>query len=319
MDDLGFNKIAAAVLATALGFLGVRTLGHTVVHEPEFTATYVPEVDVGDDDVVDEVVIGWNHPDFIAAMNVAEGEKVFKKCQSCHNAERGGANGTGPNLWGVMGRQMGVHQGFAYSSAMQGRAAPWTWEEMDGFLTKPKEWLPGTAMNYIGLKKYEQRAAVMAYLNANTDNPLPMPEPVLPEADITAGVEPGDLPDSQPVQDVLYGDGDGTEARIVDEPKDEGIPGQMGGEEALAINDGGEGADDVTMAEALGTDGDDGDEDAREDDFVSAGEVTPEDLDPAVRAAIPGEQPSEDVEVVDGPMEADDVMKFLDRNRGRDN
>ena len=317
MDDLGFNKVAAAVLVTALGFLGVRTLGHAIVPEPDFEATYVPEVDLGGGEVEEEIVIGWNHPDFIAAMNVAEGEKVFKKCQSCHNAEKGGANGTGPNLWGVMGRQMGIHPGFGYSSAMQGKAAPWTWEEMDGFLTKPKEWLPGTAMNYIGLKKYEQRAAVMAYLNANADNPLPMPEPVLPEADITAGVEPGDLPDSQPVDATMRGDGDGTEARIVDEPKDEGIPGQMGGADELAVNDGGEGADDVTMAEAL--DADDGDAVmvADDEEFTSAGEVTAEDLDPAVRAAIPGEQPSEELDVIDGPMEADDVVKFLERNRSR--
>ena len=301
MDELGFNKVAGAVLGTLLAFLGVRTIADAVVPEPSFEAVYVPEVDLGGDEGPVEADPGFNHPDFIAAMDASAGEKVWKKCQSCHNAEKGGANGTGPNMWGVMGRQMGTHQGFAYSAAMQGKAAPWTWEEMNGFLVKPKEWLPGTAMNYIGLKKWEDRAAVMAYLNTQTDNPLPLPTPVAP--DVEEVVEVGDLPDSDAGPEVMIGEEtEQQQARIEDEPKVEGIPGQEEG-------------DDESFAELPEKDAD-ADEKAVEDDddFQSAGEVTPEDLDDSVRAAIPGEQPSEDVEVIDGPMEADDVMKFLERN-----
>jgi len=183
MDELGFNKLAGAVLLTALVFIGIRALADVVVPEHDFKAIYVPDVQLASDEPVDEgPVITVNSPEFIAAMDATRGARVFKKCQSCHNAEPGGAHSTGPALHGVMGRQMAAQAGFGYSTAMATKAAPWTWEEMNGFLAKPKEWLPGTAMNYIGLKNWEDRAAVMAYLNApeHTDNPLPLPEAIVP-------------------------------------------------------------------------------------------------------------------------------------------
>jgi len=181
MDELGFNKISAAILGVALAFLGIRMIAEAVVPEHDFEAVYVPEIVIESSGEVEIPDPTPSDAEFVAAMDITRGEKVFKKCLSCHNAEPGGANGTGPALYGVMGRQMGTHAGFGYSSAMQSKAAPWTWDEMNGFLTKPAVWLSGTNMNYIGLKKWEDRAAVMAYLNAQTNNPLPMPEIVVPE------------------------------------------------------------------------------------------------------------------------------------------
>jgi cytochrome c len=213
MDDLGFNKLAGAVLMTALAFVGIRALADAVVPEHEFEAIYVPDVVIASDEPVDEgPVITVNSPEFIAAMDATRGARVFKKCQSCHNAEPGGANGTGPALHGVMGRQMGANAGFGYSSAMASKAAPWTWEEMNGFLTKPKEWLPGTNMNYIGLKNWEDRAAVMAYLNApeHTNNPLPMPEAIIPE-----------------VEEIEVVEGEVVEGEIVETEMVEGEDGEM--------------------------------------------------------------------------------------------
>ena len=311
MDDLGFNKLAAAGLMTALAFIGVRSVADIVVPESDFSTAYAPEVQLetagGAEEPADP---GFNHPDFIAAMDVARGEKVFKKCQSCHNAEPGGANGTGPALYGVMGRQMGVHPGFAYSAAMQGKAAPWTWEEMNGFLIKPKEWLPGTAMNYIGLKKWEDRAAVMAYLNTTTNNPLPMPDPVLPEADEVVDVvaEEGELPSSSPGSTVLMGEDGNDEGmlRVVDEPQVEGIPGQTGGAEALAVNDGGEGADDATLEDIAEAATEGLDTEAAEADLPSAGELGDTDVKDAVAEAIAMEEPEDE-----GPMDAQDVLDFL--------
>ena len=297
MDELGFNKLAAAVLGTALAFMGVRTLAEFVVPEHDFEAIYVPEVDLGGAVEAVEADPTFNHPDFIAAMDVARGEKVFKKCQSCHNADKGGANGTGPNMWGVMGRQMGTHNGFAYSAAMQSKAAPWTWEEMNGFLIKPQDWLPGTAMNYIGLKKWEDRAAVMAYLNTKTDNPITLPEPMAVEVDVVeAGlIEPGELPTSDPGTSVLNGDvEDRTTMRMTDPTRAEEID-----------------TDTVDIVEAIVGDDEDGaDEVEREaPDSQSAGQVEPEDLTPAVADAIDGEEP----EVEDGPMQESDVLEFLNR------
>ena len=50
----------------------------------------------------------------------------------------------------------------------------WSFEEMDGFLLKPKEWIKGTKMSFAGLKNDKERAAVILYLNENTENPLPI-------------------------------------------------------------------------------------------------------------------------------------------------
>ena len=319
MDELGFNKLAAAGLATVLAFLGVRTLAEVVVPESEFEAIYVPDVDLGTAVEEEDADPAFDHPDFIAAMDPARGETVFKKCLSCHNVERGGPNGTGPNMWGVMGRQMGTHPGFAYSAAMSSRAAPWTWEEMNGFLVRPKDWIPGTAMNYIGLRKWEDRAAVMAYLNANTDNPLPLPEPAAVEVDVVeAGlIEPGELPDSEPGPEVLTGSiEEQTTARIVTEPKVDDIPGQPGMGESISVNDGGDSADDVPLDDVLLIEEGvptDPDNSARvlEDEFQSAGQVEPEDMTPAVEVATDGEESS-----VNGPLDESQVLDYLNR-RGR--
>ena len=316
MDELGFNKIAAAALATFLAFFGIRTLADAVVPEPDFEAVYVPDV-VIDDGSGEEAPSDplHNDPRFIAAMDASAGATVFRKCQSCHNVERGGPNGTGPNMWGVMGRTMGTHQGFAYSAAMRSRAAPWTWEEMNNFLIRPKDWIPGTAMNYIGLRNWEDRAAVMAYLNENTDNPLPIPEAVEP---VEAMAEFEALPDelgNRPTSD-LRSDVLGSE-----DPNDQVPPRMEGGEQVEDIP----GEDDATDAEIVAAAGEDLDEDAmreadeaaEDDGFNSAGEVTAEDLsDPSVREAIVGEQPSEDLETLDGPRDADEVLDFLRRRGG---
>lgn len=178
MDELGFNKLAAAVLATALGYMGIKEISHMAMHVSEPVAPAyaleIPDVSTGG-----EVEIEPPFPslEWVSAMNETRGEKVFKKCQSCHNAENGGANGTGPNLWNVVGATAGQHAGFKYSSAMANSALAWNYEELDGFLEKPSKYLSGTNMNFIGLKKAEDRAAVVEYLRVRADAPVAKPEP----------------------------------------------------------------------------------------------------------------------------------------------
>ncbi len=109
-----------------------------------------------------------------ASTSAGEGQKIFKKCAACHSIAQGGANKIGPALWGVLGRNAGSHPDYKYSKAMAAYAKPWSFEEMDGFLLKPKEWIKGTKMSFAGLKNSKERAAVILYMNANTDNPLPL-------------------------------------------------------------------------------------------------------------------------------------------------
>ena len=91
----------------------------------------------------------------------------------CHSVSKGGDNKIGPALWGVLGRKAGSLSDYKYSKAMSAYGKSWSFEEMDGFLTKPKEWIKGTKMSYAGLKNAKDRAALILYMNENTDSPLP--------------------------------------------------------------------------------------------------------------------------------------------------
>jgi cytochrome c len=114
----------------------------------------------------------------LASADIAKGEAVFKKCTACHTATQGGPNGTGPNIFGVMGQPIGKHAaGFAYSPALSGKGGNWGFEEMNHWLKSPRDFAPGTKMTFAGLGKAEDRANLIAWLNAQGSN-LPLPAPV---------------------------------------------------------------------------------------------------------------------------------------------
>ena len=103
------------------------------------------------------------------------GAKVIKqKCLACHSIAQGGGNKIGPALWGVLGRKAGSIPDYKYSKAMAAHGKVWSFDEMNSFLVKPKDWIKGTKMSFIGLKNAKDRAAVILYLNENTDSPLPL-------------------------------------------------------------------------------------------------------------------------------------------------
>lgn len=95
------------------------------------------------------------------------GAKVFRKCQACHSLEAG-QNRVGPSLFGVVGREAGTAEGFKYSPVMQGSDVVWTPENLDAFLTNPREFMSGTRMVFPGLRDPEDRRDVIAYLNAQS-------------------------------------------------------------------------------------------------------------------------------------------------------
>jgi len=110
----------------------------------------------------------------IAAGDVAKGEKVAKKCKACHVFDEGGKNRLGPALWGVVGRDIGSHEGFKYSAALSELDGAWTYEELDKFLTAPKSYVAGTKMVFAGLKKEDDRADLLAYLRTLATEPAPL-------------------------------------------------------------------------------------------------------------------------------------------------
>lgn len=120
----------------------------------------------------------------LASADAAKGAEVFKKCGSCHNAAQGGANGIGPNLWGIVGAGIGAKPGFAYSDVLKGMAAnKWSFEELDKWLKNPRGYAAGTKMSFAGLANGEDRANVILYLNAQGSN---LPLPAAPAADANA-------------------------------------------------------------------------------------------------------------------------------------
>lgn len=101
------------------------------------------------------------------AGDAEKGEKVFKKCKACHTIDKGDKNKVGPNLHGVAGQAAGQVAGYKYSSAMAESGLTWDDATLDKYLAKPKDVVPKTKMAFAGLKKADDRADVIAYMNAN--------------------------------------------------------------------------------------------------------------------------------------------------------
>jgi len=100
--------------------------------------------------------------------DLANGKKVFAVCKSCHTIVPGGANMTGPNLYGMFGRKPGMAADFNYSDAVKAATFTWDAEHLDQWLTSPKTFLPGTKMTFIGVKDAKDRVDLIAYLKVET-------------------------------------------------------------------------------------------------------------------------------------------------------
>jgi len=94
------------------------------------------------------------------------GEKMFQKCVVCHSSEEGAGHSVGPNLHGLIDRPIGKVEGFKFSRALRKSEGSWTVEALDAFLQSPMEVYPRTSMAFAGLKKENDRQAVICYLSA---------------------------------------------------------------------------------------------------------------------------------------------------------
>jgi cytochrome c len=190
VDNYEWNRLAGWVLAAAAAILGLSIITG-IVYAPRVADTKGYKVE----GVVEEVAeAGAAAPAeqpiamFLASADVARGEAQFKKCAACHTIDQGGANGIGPNLHGILGAQVAARPGFGYSDALKGKGGQWDWEAMNQWLQNPRGYIAGNKMSFAGLSKPQDRADVMAYLNAQSGRPLPLPEaPVAEAAPDTAG------------------------------------------------------------------------------------------------------------------------------------
>ena len=190
-DELGFIKIAGAVLATALIITGLQNLSDGIyAPKPAAKAGYaiaVAEETSGGAEQAD------NPPDWgtvLPTANVGGGLAQSAKCASCHTFTKGGMDMTGPNNWGVIGRKPGSKPGFSYSSGMTdlGAKTPaWDYDHLYMFLKNPQAYISGTKMTFVGIKSPEDRINLIAWLRQQSDSPAPIPAPNPKKAAADAG------------------------------------------------------------------------------------------------------------------------------------
>jgi cytochrome c len=112
----------------------------------------------------------------IARADPAQGAQLIGRCMACHSFEKGKPNGVGPNQYGLVGRKVASVEGFNYSDAMKAKGGSWGFQELSDFLASPQKAVPGTRMAFAGIKKPEERAALIAYINKTfSDQALPLP------------------------------------------------------------------------------------------------------------------------------------------------
>jgi len=104
----------------------------------------------------------WNQAD------LDNGRRVFARCRSCHTITEGGPTMTGPNLYGIFGRQAGTQAGFNYSDALKNASIVWDGEQLDHWLENPRTFLTGTKMSFAGIPNATDRRDVIAFLKVET-------------------------------------------------------------------------------------------------------------------------------------------------------
>ncbi len=162
MNTMEITKFVGGICGTLLIFLLLNFFSDLIYDTHSEVTAYIVDVpDEGGAEVAPEDQV--DVAELMASADAVSGEGVFKKCASCHKVD--GTDGVGPHLNGVVGREAGSVAGFSYSSGMTGHGT-WTPEALFAFLGDPKGVVAGTKMSFAGLKKDQDRADVIAYLQS---------------------------------------------------------------------------------------------------------------------------------------------------------
>ena len=245
MGSLFFNKLAAALLAIVLVVLGLTTLGDSLfnVEQPEEYGYPVDLAALESSAGAEEEEEGpIDFGVLLASADISAGERVARRCASCHTFDSGMADGTGPHLYGVLGRDVAAVDGFNYSSAMQEYAETvdgWGYENMFNFLENPRRYMPGTAMSFAGLRDQEDRINLIAYMHEQGSSDMPFPEPLatpaeeapMAEGDVNEDADAEAVAGDDAVEPVMVDEETGDEAPMVDETDMDAEPQPEDGED----------------------------------------------------------------------------------------
>ncbi|MFZ0850700.1 MAG: cytochrome c family protein [Hyphomicrobiaceae bacterium] len=181
MDGFEFNKVAGAVLSAMLVIFGGRTLLDIVFqeHPPQKPGWALPITEAANAAAPKEAAAAFDVKqvvELIPKANAEAGQDLFKRCMQCHTPQKGGPNLVGPNLWGVVGREVAKHAGFPYSEAMKAHGGSWTWDQLANYIHDPKAAIPGNKMAFPGIKDNAQLADLLAYLRKLNDSPPALPQ-----------------------------------------------------------------------------------------------------------------------------------------------
>ncbi|MEM8787817.1 MAG: cytochrome c family protein [Pseudomonadota bacterium] len=171
MDSFEITKVVGAVCGSLLIFLLVQSGAGAIIgggghhgddHHQSYTVLFEEDTE--------EMEVAEDEPEIdfaalYAAADAGAGERLFRACAACHGLEDG-ANGVGPHLYNIVGRDIGAAGGFDYSDALAGMGEVWTPENLSGFIEAPSSWAPGTKMSYRGMRDVEDRANLIAYLES---------------------------------------------------------------------------------------------------------------------------------------------------------
>ena len=183
MYGFEINKIIASIILALLIVVAINYFGNLLVNvDNNKNQETAYKIDIPEPKISTKTIIG-EKAEFIEPVSellikasLEKGEKLYKKCGSCHNYKKDSAAKIGPNLWNIINRPKGSVSGFSYSKALVDFDGKWTYEELSKFLYKPKDYIKGTKMNFAGLKNVEDRANIILWLRQLSENPVPLPE-----------------------------------------------------------------------------------------------------------------------------------------------